>query len=171
MERQYHVENKKVVLTIMFIIATAIIVLAVIIGRWQIGLLPSALTGLLLSVMIDYWYFCEFYPSTSVKRAERIMRSGRVHQIKGKTIPCPAYFIKLMAGKNRSLHRHNQTFRWFLTNSLESFDGKNIKVIKIEGKDCWFFTQDCYSQSYVEEKKKIRIRKKEQESKQKTAAS
>ena len=135
--KEYHVESKKESLVIILAIIAAIIIitLALVIDYWWIG------TS--LALLVGYWYFYEFYPVTPVKRAERIIELGQIDQIKREAIPCPTYFIRIMAKKNRTLRRRNQTYRWFLTTSPKPFKNKNIKVIKIEGKNCWFFTQDC----------------------------
>jgi hypothetical protein len=146
----------------MFVIAAAMIIVAVCLGYWWVGILAS--------VSINCWYYHEFYPLISIKRAEKIMKSGRVGQVKGKDIPCPAFFLRIMAGKNRGLRRHDQTYRWFLT-TTKPFENKDIKIIKIEGQDCWFFMQDCYSQSYVEEAKRTKKAREKQRAKQKTATS
>jgi hypothetical protein len=168
MDKNYCFQTKKEIITKKEVLITMAVIAVIptpvtfFIGYWWIGIL--------ISVAINYWYLYQFYPSTPVKRARKIMKSDRVNQTNNKAIPCPTYFIGIMAGRNRELRRHNQTYRWFLT-TTEPCKSKDIKIIKIEGKDCWFFMQDCYSQSYVEEAKKTKEARREQRAKQKTAIS
>jgi len=130
------IPTKKVVLVTATILTFSIIIISI--------LLSYLWLGLLLSVLINYIYIREYYPSVSVARAKKIINTIKVSQSKKEKIPCSANFIKIMSRKNRHLHHQNKCFCWFLSTNQE-LSANNIRSFKIKDAECYFYLQKYHS--------------------------
>ncbi len=152
-EKEIRIRTKTNVFVIMASVTAILLTISILCFYWW--------AGLLLATLINYFLFRECYPSVSALRAEKIMRSSRVYHLKDEKIPCPIYVIRIMADRNLDLHYQNKAYRWFLTTSSDFFSKeKDLKVRKIKGMECFFFTQKCFSDTYIEQEEKTRQMKK-----------
>ena len=159
-EKGIKIPTRANIVFIMIGVALILLTISILFFYWWMGLLAAGL--------IDYLLFQECYPNVSPLRAEKIMRSTRIYHSKDGNIPCPIYVIRKMSDKNLDLHYQNKPYRWFLTTSLEFLkkekkENHSIRIRKVRGVDCFFFTQRCFSDAYVEQEKKTKEMKKAEE--------
>lgn len=152
-EKEIHIRTKKDVFVIMAVIIAIFLTISTLFFYWWMGLL--------LAILIDYFIFKECYPSISSARAAKVMRSTRVYHSKDEKIPCPMYVIRSMNDKNLELHDRNKDYRWSLTTSPEFFENQKTRnqqmgFKKVEGVDCFFFTEKCFSDAYIKQEEEAR---------------
>ena len=118
-----NIQTRKKVVIIMIIITS----IAVFFSS-----LANCYWPLLISILINYLYFREFWPRISITSAQRMIGKNKVLTTT-KRINCSIHSLRVLLEKNRELSSRRQTFRWFLSNSQIN----GIKKIKIR-KDCYF---------------------------------
>ncbi len=161
--RKITIPTKKEIITETLIISFATTLILAILIHWIIGIT--------VSIFIGYFYLREFYPSISIARAEKIFRQSRMCQIGGDRIPCSAHLLKLMNRRNSKLHFQYRTYRWFLASDPNFLKNHpQTTAIGIPGQDYFFLIQECYSEAYMEQKRRAKKLESEKELlKQKTA--